>query len=57
MTLSRMDLYRLHRSLRHPKSTAMSKIIRKSLADNPFPLAIRRKALPDTQQFSPTILR
>lgn len=35
-TISRMELYRLHHAIKHPESTSMSNVIRKSLGDSPL---------------------
>lgn len=38
-----MELFRLHRVLKHLETTFISKLIRQSLGENPLPPAIRKE--------------
>lgn len=42
-TISRMELFRLHRALKHPETTSLSKIIRQSLGQRPLLPELRKE--------------
>lgn len=41
--ISRMELYHLHRALKHSELSSVSKLLRQSLADQPPPLDLKRE--------------
>ena len=36
-TINRLELFRLHRALKHPEHSSLSKVIRQSLDEKPLP--------------------